>query len=296
MSTGNKSRIRFFRLALVGIIGGIIFIEIAFSWIYVESLISPACLQPTKLENYPAPQVESLQTADGAELEVWVYPSKNGAAVIALGGLGGSLGVNHPPIEFLLDAGYGVVQIGSRTCGRAEKAVTLGYQEAFEANEILQYIMLKNNFNARYVGVYGFSMGGVASIRAAAANPEILAVVAEGGYANLGEDLVDRGAPLVEKVIQYTVAGIFWLRTGVNPWESSPIDDIQKISPRPVLLIYGEHEMENARAQAQYDAAREPKELWIVAGGRHGTNHMISPEEYQKKVLNFFNLALLGIK
>ncbi|HNB54830.1 MAG TPA: alpha/beta hydrolase, partial [Anaerolineales bacterium] len=115
-----------------------------------------------------------------------------------------------------------------------------------------------------------------------------------GGFFNLGKDFVepDGHEPLTRKVFLYTIAGVFWLRTGVNPWQVSPVDDIAGISPRPVLLIYGEQEAASGRAEMQFDAAGEPKELWIVPGGAHGQNYLVAPEEYARRVVEFFNTAL----
>ena len=97
-----------------------------------------------------------------------------------------------------------------------------------------------------------------------------------------------------EKLLRWTVAGVFWARTGVNPWESSPVDDLPSISPRAVLLIYGEHEADTGGGWVQYEAAGEPKDIWIVPGGNHGTNYSVAREEYEVRVLAFFGEWLLG--
>jgi fermentation-respiration switch protein FrsA (DUF1100 family) len=155
----------------------------------------------------------------------------------------------------------------------------------------LAFLHTRAEVDPARVGIFGFSMGGAGAIRTAARYPEISAVVAEGGYFNLGRDFVEPEVdePLVRKVFLYTIAGVFWLRTGVNPWEVSPVDDIGAISPRPVLLIYGEREAASGRAQMQLDAAGEPKALWIVPGGDHGQNHRVAPEEYARHVVEFFD-------
>ena len=86
---------------------------------------------------------------------------------------------------------------------------------------------------------------------------------------------------------------MYWLQTGINPWDSSPIDDLPLISPRPVQLIYGEHEVDDARAYEQYAAAQEPKALWIVPKGDHGTNYSVEPAAYDTLILQFFSAYLL---
>ena len=144
------------------------------------------------------------------------------------------------------------------------------------------------------IGALGFSMGGAGLIRAAARYPQIEALAAEGGFYNLGDDFIEpeaRKSPF-ESIFLHSIALAFWMNSGVNPWEISPIDDIGRISPRPILLIYGEWEAGSGRAEAQYQAAGEPKDLWIVPGGAHGRNHLAAPEEYQRRMLEFFNQIL----
>jgi fermentation-respiration switch protein FrsA (DUF1100 family) len=79
---------------------------------------------------------------------------------------------------------------------------------------------------------------------------------------------------------------------GVDPFAISPVDDLANTSLQPVLLIYGSEEIASGRGELQYAAAQEPKELWVVEGGKHGTNYAIARQEYKKRVLEFFTQAL----
>ncbi|MFQ5616565.1 MAG: alpha/beta hydrolase, partial [Anaerolineales bacterium] len=196
----------------------------------------------------------------------------------------------------LLQAGYGVLQIGSRACAKTPPVpVTLGASEVNEAAAGLIFLQSRPEVAPDRIGIFGFSMGGVGAIRTAARHPEIAAVLAEGGYYNLGNDIVepdDASVSVPRRIFLYTIAGVFWLRTGISPWTISPVDDIARISPRPVLLIYGEHEAGFGRAQAQFESAGEPKELWITPDGSHGQNYLVAPEEYERRVLEFFNQTI----
>lgn len=202
------------------------------------------------------------------------------------------------PVELLLDAGYGVLQVQSRACAQPPAPVTLGYKEAWDAAAGLDFLLQQPEVEQERIGIYGFSMGGAAAIRAAARNPGFSALLSEGNYFNLGADFLEADAepppPLWERAFLSAVAAAFRFQTGVNPWESSPIDDLPAISPRPVFLIFGEHEIEFARGVRQFQAARQPKMLWIVPGGAHGTNHLAAPEAYRQRVLYFFDGVLLG--
>jgi fermentation-respiration switch protein FrsA (DUF1100 family) len=62
-----------------------------------------------------------------------------------------------------------------------------------------------------------------------------------------------------------------------------------------VFIIHSEHDNAActvADAQRLYVAAREPKELWIVPGAQHCGAHYAHPQEYERRVIAFFDQAL----
>jgi uncharacterized protein len=270
-------------------------VDLTLAGMYVYTLTHPGCSSPAlRLENMPDPEDVRLKTEDGLTIQAWFYPSQNGAALLSLGGVGGSLGSSLPPVGVLLNAGYGVLQIEGRACAQPPRVVTLGGNELLDAQAGLEFLLDREDVDPQRIGVFGFSMGGVTSLRLAARQPQIKAVVAEGGYDQLGRHITQPGAQLSlpRKIFLYTVAGSFWLQTGINPWSISPLDDISAIAPRPVMLIYGEHEIQRGGGLLQYQAAGEPKTLWVVAGGDHGSNFSLDPQEYNRRVLEFFERTL----
>ena len=75
-----------------------------------------------------------------------------------------------------------------------------------------------------------------------------------------------------------------------------PISDrIGRIAPRAVMLIYAEHGQggENVRQPKYYAAAREPKTIWKVPGSTHTGGIDAHPAEYERRVIAFFDRALL---
>ena len=47
------------------------------------------------------------------------------------------------------------------------------------------------------------------------------------------------------------------------------MNDIEKISPRPLLFIIGENAMSRSFSEDAYKLAKEPKELIIIPGANH---------------------------
>ncbi|MFM8322620.1 MAG: alpha/beta hydrolase family protein [Chloroflexota bacterium] len=282
-------RLRLARFAVLALLALGFASDAALAGSYVYALGHPGCHDPRPLVGFPNPSPVTLTTPDGLQLPAWYYPPRNGRVVLALGGPGGALGDNLPPLGFLLTAGYGALQVGSRVCASPPAAVTIGANELLDAQAALDY--LGGRPEVQTTAAFGFSMGGVTAIRAAARRPEIAALVAEGGYFNMGRDFTgegEGGGPL-ERLFLYSVAGMFYVQHGVNPFRISPVDDLPLISPRPVLLIYGSQELQIGRGELQYAAAGPPKELWVVPGGDHGTNYAVAGPEYERRVLEFFN-------
>jgi dipeptidyl aminopeptidase/acylaminoacyl peptidase len=144
-----------------------------------------------------------------------------------------------------------------------------------------------------HVGVLGYSLGGITTTLGAAEDERIEAVVAEGGFYDLTADITDEGntnSPW--KVIMFqAILVCFRLETGVNAHDVSPISVIDRISPRPLLLIYGELEAAETHPQAQLARAGEPKDLWIVPGAWHGGYLDVAAEEWEQRVVAFFDRA-----
>ena len=86
-----------------------------------------------------------------------------------------------------------------------------------------------------------------------------------------------------------------WLWTGERVAAFKPEELIAQISPRPVFVIHGEYD--NAActvddARRLYQAAGDPRELWIAPGAGHCSAHALLPEEDEARVLDFFDRAL----
>lgn len=294
--SASQRIIRPIRLGLFAIFAAILSylaVNCILAWNYIDRFTRPGCQEtPAYLENLPKPIETILLSDDGTRLRGWYYPSRNGVALIALGGPIGSLGTRLPPIDFLVRAGYGVLQIDSRACARPAARVTLGANEVLDAQAGLNFLLSRPE--VEHIAAIGFSMGGATAIRLAARQTEIEAVIAEGGYFNLGDDITEPGQPksIPMSVLLHTIAWVYRWQTGFDPWQVSPVDDLPQISPRAVFLIYGEKEIESGRAQLQFAAAKEPKELWIVVGGDHGKNYLAAREEYEQRILKFLEPLL----
>jgi len=72
--------------------------------------------------------------------------------------------------------------------------------------------------------------------------------------------------------------------------------EVARIAPTPVLFIYGEHGQggtETGPNKGFYEAAQEPKQIWEVPNGQHVAGITTAPKEYERRVVGFFDDALL---
>ena len=136
---------------------------------------------------------------------------------------------------------------------------------------------------------------GATAVMAAARYPALRAVVAEGGYGDFAEGTLalGTGGPL-EVLYKEAIALSYRLLSGVELAKLSPQNVIGQIAPRSVLLVYGSREITLDGARAQLAAAGANAALWIVDGAGHGDYLAVAPEEYEARVIAFFDAALLG--
>lgn len=130
--------------------------------------------------------------------------------------------------------------------------------------------------------VVGLSVGGITAIRGAARFSDIDALVAIGGYTSLDPQINQKYAPALSSrwIVQRLVPIFFRLETGVHTSQLRPVDDVAAISPRPLLLIYGDEEIDNS-GREQFAAASQPKELWVVPGTGHEGYLNNQPAEFR---------------
>ena len=74
------------------------------------------------------------------------------------------------------------------------------------------------------------------------------------------------------------------------------VDRIGEIAPRAVFLIWADPGMggENIRQPKYYAAAGSPKQIWKVPGAGHTGGLAAQPAEYERRVIDFYDRALLN--
>jgi fermentation-respiration switch protein FrsA (DUF1100 family) len=128
--------------------------------------------------------------------------------------------------------------------------------------------------------------------------PEVAAVIVESTYSSI-EDNIAEGVKGLTGLPPFPFAPLIIFfgqrEAGVDINAVRPVDVIGQISPRPLLIIHGEEDglITVRNAHRLYEAAGEPKQLYIVSHVPHGGFLQAAPLEYPRRILAFLDQYLL---
>jgi uncharacterized protein len=206
-----------------------------------------------------------------------------------MGGIGANRSAMLPEAEWLGESGFGAVLLENRNCQGG--STTLGYRESQDFLTMMDFA--RQHAQVNWFGALGFSAGGAAATRAAAMDADIHAVVSEGSFANLVELIAPEESKFLtpEWQLQQMILVVLWKRLGFWPGAINPIDDLTKINPRPVLLIFGEKEINRFQAEEMLNATGSNGILWIAASADHGEYSKYDETSYKDVLVDFFSKA-----
>ncbi|MBI3948131.1 MAG: alpha/beta hydrolase [Armatimonadetes bacterium] len=230
--------------------------------------------------------------ADGLRLRGWFIACPGSdVAVLLCHGLGANRSELLPVARFLHEEGFHVCLPDLRGHGDSGgHTVSFGRREARDVAAWAAY--LAGRPEVRHILGYAFSMGGSALLHAVPDLPRIEGVVVDSTFADFGQVarahvrtlLGALGPPLV------TLAEPFFrLEVGVTTRGIRPAARVAALSPRPLLIIHGTADglVPHSQSRALFQAAREPKALWLVEGAGHVETFACAGAEYRARVTRF---------
>jgi len=194
----------------------------------------------------------------------------------------------------LIRHGYGVLLLDPRGEGESEgDPYRWGGERDVKA--ALAFLAGRPDVDRGRIGGLGLSLGGELLLQTAAESNGLEAVVSEGaGMRSIREHLEKPGAA---KWLSVPVWATTTLATAVFSNHAPPPDLtelVSRIAPRPVFLIYATHGLGGEDIKpAVYAAAGNPKTLWEIPGANHTGGLDSRPAEYERRVVGFFEHALL---
>jgi fermentation-respiration switch protein FrsA (DUF1100 family) len=274
---------------------------VGLAWYAMERVTGRRPYTPASPADLGLPFEEvSFPARDGLTLRGWFIPAADPTArrtVIFGHGHAGSMDPDLKYAPHFRARGFNVLMFDFRGHGRSDGHYTS--MGCYERRDMLGAVDYLEQRGLGPIGVLGFSMGGAVGIGAAGECPAIRALVSDGAFARVSETLQQGGRRMgvpgwAIALVSPLTAWLLQRRLGCRLSEADPIRWIGRISPRPVFLIHGEADayISVAQVQAMYEAAGEPKELWIAPGAGHRLVDEVYPEEYLARVLGFFERGL----
>jgi uncharacterized protein len=258
---------------------------------YITTHVGRAVVPPNHL-GVPYEDVK-FTTSDGLELEGWYVPSRNRAAVIAFPGRSGP----QKQTRMLARHGYGVLLFDRRGEGKSEgDPNSWGWGGGKDIEAAIAFLRRRPDVDPSRIGGIGLSVGGEMMLETAAGTVGLSAVVSEGaGARTMSEDL-DQDMPTAEKVTGFPLTAFKTASIAVFDNQMPPTN-LKKlvggIAPTPLLLIAAPNSPHGEDLNRGYHrAAREPKALWEIPESKHTGGLTARPEEYERRVIGFFEGAL----
>jgi len=236
----------------------------------------------------------TFTTADGVTLSGWLIGAarETTTAVILMHGFTGNRLQELAAFVPWLSERHHVLQFDFRGHGESGPGrVTLGADERRDVAAAVAYLRGRG---LGPIALCGVSMGAAAAILAAPGLP-VAAVVADAPYARAGHPIANRmreqGWPLPR-------VGSLAIATGAAVRARSrlgdPIEAVARIAPTALLVIapVADRLISWRQGLELYEAAGQPKELYVVPGAGHAEAYASAPERYRERVLGFLDRHL----
>ena len=236
------------------------------------------------------------------DYELVHYPSLNGKTLYALffksavkpkgtivhfhGNYGNM--TNHFPLGlFLLKEGFDVLIFdyqgygGSQGSPNRKKTIEDGLATVRYAQEHLRDPRTG-------VGLLGQSLGGAVGVVVMAQEPLVRGAVIEAAFTSY------RGMTRTVLKRHWFTYPFSWVLPPFLGRRWDPLECVAQIKPRPLLFIHGEADriVPPEMSKILFEAAREPKTLWMIPGADHLQCHRRAGGEYERTVAEFFRKAI----
>lgn len=304
-------RLLAFALALLIFIP--IILVIAAAYLTASVYIAPAPSTVVRPVDLPfAVEDVSFTGGDKLTLRGWYVPPQNGTVIILLHGYDSNrLGMRFHA-EVLSQAGYGLLMLDERGHGESDGLQrSFGWRDVDDIGGALDFL---NNYRCaggtaflpfaegqggegciNSLAIAGCSIGGQIALRAAARYPQLSAVLADGPAIVSAADL----PPVAEFDPSYAwdalIDRFLELRLGMAA-PAPVVEVIGQITPVPILLIAGAAGKELAGIRYYRDRAGANAQLWEVPGATHCDGPSVAPDEYARRMVEFFEpLGLMQV-
>jgi len=257
---------------------------------------------PKRCANQGAPAGDAVAVG-GISLAGWYIPAANddgpsGATIVLAHGWGSNKSNMLDRAAILHDA-YDILILDFRNHGQsAQTATTQGVREADDLRAMIDW--LEREKSPDRIAVLGVSMGGATALADADRDERVDAVIAESTHAtlaNAAQARLDRsGYPLPLPGSWAILLGTL-VRTGEDMSAVDPVQSVERLDGRPLLLIHGEADTsigpdDAGTLLAAAGAAGSPTDLHVCPDAGHAESNKTCGVDYGRWVLGFLERVL----
>jgi uncharacterized protein len=197
--------------------------------------------------------------------------------------------------RMLVRHGYGALVFDRRGEATSDGAPNaFGWEFDKDLVAASAFLQRRPDVDAHKIGGIGLSVGGEALLQTAAGSNAYDAVISEGaGVRSIREMLMLKASGIWHFVPSMTV---ITASTAIfsNKLPPPNLEDLSRRIKTPVFFIYAGHGQGGENLNPRfYAAAHEPKTLWKIPEGEHTGGIEARPQEYERRVVGFFDENLL---
>lgn len=235
---------------------------------------------------------EVVLDSGGIRLAGWYMPGRidDAPTVLIAHGIGANKQNFLYPAQLVHELGYGALLFDFRAHGDSEgRTSTLGVREAADVRAAHAWIVRRHP--GRPVYALGYSMGGAAVALAAAEGDLFAKIVLDSTYSRVQSvarrTVFRRLGPLATPMWQ-TCRFWGWVWSGVDFDRRGPVDCMECLARRPLLLIHGTADVviPYEETLTLYEATGRRAGLWVPSGVGHV--EAMNLLEYRERLERFF--------
>ncbi|MFO6419593.1 alpha/beta hydrolase [Hylemonella sp. W303a] len=219
----------------------------------------------------------NLQSADGTTVNAWFLPARDSTSstapnsargtILFLHGNAQNISTHLASVYWLPERGYNVLLLDYRGYGASQGAPSVEGAQ-LDIDTALRHLLARPDVDRRRIVLLGQSLGGALGMHYAAHGSHrqhLRAAVIDSAFTGYRD--------IAREKLRST--WVTWPFSGFLPWlvtgDYNPLDAAPRISPVPLLLVHGDRDdvIPLHHARQLYEAAREPKTLWVIEGAAH---------------------------
>lgn len=197
--------------------------------------------------------------------------------------------------------GYQVVIVDLRNMGNSDDDngyIGAGHKEGRDLLGVWDWLVEEQGVPPERIGMYGVSLGAASVLSAMSQEPRVAAGFEDSAFSDINKTITDRmkdfGVPTFLGDIPLTIGR--WI-TGDNITQDPILEAIENFDNQPLFIVHSiddpsifvEH---SYLIQEKLESLGQPVETWYMSGPVHARIILDLPEEYEERVVTFFEAHL----